>query len=123
MGLFDKELDKDIDKYLEYKEYLIEECKRYVQNTSIDLDKRWNFFTHKAIGKSKNGWIWHPNQEPVRKWLDDMLDGDMYRKYETIHVASIAQDDYGDGEINKPLYDQIRECILEEYIESFQFDW
>ena len=123
MGLFDNDLGKDIDKYLEYKEYLKEECKRYVQDTTRDLDERWHFFMNKAIGKEKKGWIWHPKNKRVDKWVQDLLDRDWYRKHQTIFISAVAQDMYADEEINRGLYDEIRESMLEDYIESFVLDW
>jgi len=123
MGLFDHDLRNDIKKYREYHQYLIDECKNYVQDTTIDLDERWKFFINDAIGVGNQSWIWHPKD----KELDDHLTKiyrNMYKeRHMTIYLPEFIEDYLQGGRLTKTIYDRFREAMMEEYIDSFEYDW
>jgi len=123
MGLFDHDLRNDIKKYREYHEYLIEECKRYVQDTTIDLDERWRFFINDAIGKENQSWIWHPEDNEVDKVLKEIYNDGWIDRHQIIDLTDLVPQAFHDGQLTKSLYDRARECMLEEYIDSFIYDW
>jgi len=115
-----KSIKEKVEEFLNLQNDLRVELKEYVKDKSIPLDERWELFTMCELGNNEPFYesfnsfnyeelfadlVLNRNEVIASEWIIDLLDTQIY------------------GEYLYTTLDDVKEEILEKFINSFKFDW
>lgn len=120
------QLEHALEEHKRKELSLVDACREYVQDKSVELDKRWEFFMTHAIGREHKPWI----QRFASIDIDIIYDG--FSRHQSIDMNDIIDQltlkpndakDFGQLLVTPEQLLVFREEILESYVFSFDFDW
>lgn len=120
-------IKQDLIAYIEYKNTLIKDIEEILQNESIDLDTRWDFFKNIPLEFSRS----QRYDQTNKLFKDKDINGydDLYlEKYQTANIIDIVEriEDSQEGEKSfklKKYLTTIKQTALKMNLKQYIYDW